>query len=140
MAVLDTDFASETYTCMSDNEDPQEGGEDQDDGLNAEMARRREKAGLGLTAKMVVGPMWRNPDVSSSRETIILDGSHLIASTLPSPAGSPSNITKGSNSEIDQRQLGNLLRNVVEQPRASLKGIRRSLIRHPRNYWIAYLR
>jgi hypothetical protein len=66
MAALDTDFASETYTCMSDDEDQQEGGEGQDNGLNADMARRREKAGLGLTAKMIMGPMWRNPDVSPS--------------------------------------------------------------------------
>lgn len=67
MAALDTDYASEAYTCVSDDESSQEGGEDQEDGLNAEMARRREKAGLGVAAKMVVGPVWRNPDVSTSR-------------------------------------------------------------------------
>jgi hypothetical protein len=64
MAALDTDYASEAYTCESEDDSLQGDGDDQDNGLNAEMARRREKAGLGVTAKMVVGPMWRNPDVS----------------------------------------------------------------------------
>jgi hypothetical protein len=79
MAALDTDYASETYTCVSDDDsERQEGGEDQDDGLNVEMARRRERAGLGLAAKILVGPVWRNPDVSSSRKMINFDHTHLI--------------------------------------------------------------
>jgi hypothetical protein len=44
------------------------------------MAARQEKAGLGVTAKMVVGPVWRNPDMSTIPETIKFDDTHLIIS------------------------------------------------------------
>ena len=44
------------------------------------MAGRQEKAGLGVTAKMVVGLVWRNPDISTIPETIKFDDTHLIIS------------------------------------------------------------
>ena len=69
IVALDTDYASEAYTCSSDDETSPEPGEDQDDGHGRWKATRREKAGLGATAKMVLGPMWRNADVSTSQET-----------------------------------------------------------------------
>ena len=77
MAALDTDYASEAYTCNSDDDSSHE---DLDDDLSSEMAKRRKKAGLGVMAKMVVGPVWRNPDVSTSQETNPFDNTHLITS------------------------------------------------------------
>jgi len=79
MAALDTDYASEACTCEPDDENQQE-GENLDDGLRVDMAKRRQKAGVGETAKMVVGPVWRNPDVSTSQETNKFDDAHLIMS------------------------------------------------------------
>ena len=66
MAVLDTDFVSEGRTCVSDDESSDEGDEDVDGGIGANIAKRRAQAGLGEAAKMVVAPVWRNPDVSTS--------------------------------------------------------------------------
>jgi hypothetical protein len=80
MAALDTDYASEAYTCASDDETSRELGDNQDERCNGEMAARREKSGLGVTAKMVVGPVWRNPDVSTIPETVEFDDTHLIIS------------------------------------------------------------
>ena len=71
MAALDTDYVSEACTCASDDESSQD-GENSDDGLGVDMTRWQEKAGLGVTAKMVVGPVWRNPDVSTHQEMISL--------------------------------------------------------------------
>jgi len=62
MAVLDTDYASEGYTCGED--ESLEEGNDTDDGPEVGMAERQEQAGLGEAAKMVVAPVWRNPNVS----------------------------------------------------------------------------
>ena len=77
---LDTDYVSEAYTCSSNNETLLEPGEDQDDGHRRWKATRWEKAGLGATAKMVLGLMWRNADVSTSQETNMFDNTHLIFS------------------------------------------------------------
>jgi hypothetical protein len=52
MAGLDTDYTSEPCTCVSDDDDSDDGGEDLDDGPSADIARRRKKAGLGARAKM----------------------------------------------------------------------------------------
>ena len=60
MATLDTDYASEPQTCASDSESSS-GAED-----ISEMAERRKKAGLGVSAKMAIGLVWRNPNVSKS--------------------------------------------------------------------------
>jgi hypothetical protein len=52
IAMLDTDYASEAQTCGSDT-----------DVLDS-TTERRVKAGVGQTAKKVVGLEWRSPDVS----------------------------------------------------------------------------
>jgi hypothetical protein len=77
MAALDTDYASEAYTCSDDDETSPEPGEDQTNRGSGWMAMRRDKAGLGETAKMVVGPEWRSADVSRSQETNRFDDTHL---------------------------------------------------------------
>lgn len=52
MAMLDTDYASEAQTCGSDTD------------VSESTIDRRVTAGLGQTAKKVVGFEWRSPDVS----------------------------------------------------------------------------
>lgn len=52
MAMLDTDYASEAQTCGSDTD------------MSSSTVDRRVKAGLGQTAKKVVGFEWQSPDVS----------------------------------------------------------------------------
>jgi hypothetical protein len=52
IAMLDTDYASEPQTCGSDTD------------ISDSTTDRRMKAGLGQTAKKVVGLEWRSPDVS----------------------------------------------------------------------------
>ena len=79
MAALDMDYASEACTCEPDDKNLQE-GENLDDGLCMDLAKRCQKAGVGKTVKMVVGPVWRNPDVSTSQETNKFDDAHLIMS------------------------------------------------------------
>jgi hypothetical protein len=77
MAVLDTDYASEAYTCLDNDETLLELGENQTDRGSGWMATRQDKAGLRLMAKMVVGPEWRSTDVSTSQETNRFDDTHL---------------------------------------------------------------
>ena len=48
MATLDTDYASFACTCEPDDENLQE-GENLDDGLHMDLAKRRQKAGVGKT-------------------------------------------------------------------------------------------
>jgi hypothetical protein len=52
MAVIDTDYASEPQTCGVETDDAQT------------TAHRHAKAGLGQTARKLIGPEWRIPDVS----------------------------------------------------------------------------
>ena len=79
MAVLDTDYASEGRTCGSDDETSEE-EDDTDDGPGVGMAERREQAGLGEAAKMVVALVWRNPNVSTGQQMNIFDHTHPIIS------------------------------------------------------------
>src|SRR5947208_16458990 len=80
LAALDTDYASEGCTC-SDADNSQEEGENLvDDDLHIEIERRREGAGFPSTARMVIGPVWRSPDVSASPQTSMFDNTHFIAS------------------------------------------------------------
>ena len=71
MTALDTDYASEPCTSVCGGDGLQEVGEDSDNGLSEEIEKRREKAGVALDAKIVVGPEWRSADVSisTSQET-----------------------------------------------------------------------
>jgi len=78
MAALDTDYASEPCTCGSDDDSSQEAGDTPSNGLGMNLAARQEKAGLGEVAKMAVGPVWRNLDVSTSQEASVFDDTHLI--------------------------------------------------------------
>ena len=78
MAVLDTDYTSEGCTCGEDESSEED--DDIDDGLGVGMAERQEQAGLGEAAKMVVVPVWRNPDVSTGQQTNTFDHTHLIIS------------------------------------------------------------
>ena len=55
MAMLDTDYASEAQTCGSDTD------------VSVSTVDRCVKAGLGQTAKKVIGFEWRSPDVSEDR-------------------------------------------------------------------------
>jgi hypothetical protein len=59
MAMLDTDHASEAQTCGSDTD------------LSDSTTDRRVKAGLGQTAKKMVGFEWRSPDVSERSNNFI---------------------------------------------------------------------
>jgi hypothetical protein len=52
----------------------------QDEGCRGAMSMRHEKAGLGVTVKMVVGLVWRNPDVSTCSEPNSFDDTHLVFS------------------------------------------------------------
>ena len=52
MAMLDTDYASEAWTCGSDTD------------ISESTVDRRVKAGLGQMVKKVVGFEWRSPNVS----------------------------------------------------------------------------
>jgi len=52
MAMLDTDYASEAWTCESDRD------------ILDSTVERHMKAGLGQTAKKACGFDWRSPDVS----------------------------------------------------------------------------
>ena len=78
MAVLDTDYASEGCTCREDESSEEDN--DTGDKLVIGMAERQEQAGLGEAAKMVVVPVWRNPDVSTGQQTNIFDRTHPIIS------------------------------------------------------------
>ena len=106
MAVLDTDYASEAYTCESSDDGSQEGDAPND------MATRRKKAGLGVMAKMVVGPVWRNPDVSTSQEANTFDNTHLFMSVhrlrsmahLSIPHGKAARRQIGSDRGISQEE------------------------------------
>lgn len=60
MAMLDTDYASEAQTCGSDTD------------ASESMVDRRKNAGLGQTAKKVVGFEWRSPDVSEKEDMFML--------------------------------------------------------------------
>ena len=60
------DFASEGRTCVSDDESLDKGDEGVDGGIRGSIEKRRAHACLGEAAKMVVVPVWRNPDVSTS--------------------------------------------------------------------------
>jgi hypothetical protein len=60
MAMLDTDYASEVQTCGSDTD------------VSDSIAKRRTEAGLGQTAKKVVGLEWRSPDVSEGKNALML--------------------------------------------------------------------
>jgi hypothetical protein len=75
MAMLDTDYASEAQTCGSDTD------------ISDSTTDRRAKAGLGQTAKKVVGFEWRSPDVSEGWNTFMTQNSpgHLVR-RLPSLA------------------------------------------------------
>lgn len=78
MAALDTDYASEPYTCRPDDNNLEEVGDMPGNGHVMSMAERQEKACLGEAAKMVVGPAWRSPDMSTSQEASTFDDAHLI--------------------------------------------------------------
>ena len=78
MAALDTDYASEPYTCGPGNNDLEEVGDMPGDRHIISMAERREKACLGEAAKMVIGPAWRSPDASTSQEASMFDDAYLI--------------------------------------------------------------
>ena len=78
MAVLDTDYASEGCTCGEDESSEEDN--DTDNGPGVGMAERQEQAGLGEAAKMVVAPVWRNPDMSTGQQTNTFDCTHLIIS------------------------------------------------------------
>jgi hypothetical protein len=60
MAMLDSDYASEAQTCGTDTD------------ASESMKQRRTNAGLGQSAKKVVGPEWRSPDVSEGKDAFML--------------------------------------------------------------------
>ena len=87
MVVLDMDFASEPCTCVSDNEGLDGTGENLNNRVGGNLARRQQKAGLGDAAKMVVDPAWRSLDVSTSRNKSVWRYSPYHVSIPLSPAG-----------------------------------------------------
>jgi hypothetical protein len=52
MAMLDTDFVSDSQTCMEDED------------FSDNMKKRHIKAGVGEKAHMAIGQTWRSTDVS----------------------------------------------------------------------------
>jgi hypothetical protein len=72
MAILDTDYASEAQTCGLDT-----------DGLDSTIDRRV-KAGLGQSAKKVIGLDWRSPDVSQGYHFFGTSSLTCLSSTSPS--------------------------------------------------------
>jgi hypothetical protein len=61
--MLDSDYASDAQTCGTDTD------------ASESMNQRRANAGLGQSAKKVVGPEWRSPDVSEGEDAFLLRNS-----------------------------------------------------------------
>jgi hypothetical protein len=89
MAMLNTDYASEAHTCGSDTD------------VSDSTTERRVKAGLGLTAKKVVGYEWRSPDVSEGLSHLYAPKLTYLSSMSPFSAGYRSSLSRDKSQTRD---------------------------------------